>query len=92
VNRGEGFEFLTQFAMSGGRVGPLGLRPLAVDLEGGFGDIDSDIDGGGGFFHIADRVLTHSYGYELLANADALATVRVLSTGRVRLKLDYGLV
>jgi hypothetical protein len=39
-----------------------------------------------------DHVLTHPYEYELWAEADALATVRVLSTGRVRLKLGYGLV
>lgn len=75
VNCGEQFEFLAQFAVSGGRVGEHGLTALAVDLERSLGDIDSDIDSrrischiaGRISCHVADRVLTHPYEYELLA-------------------------
>ncbi len=62
-----------------------------MKLQGGFGDIDSGIGNGIFGFHSFDRVLTHSYIYELTAVAAALATVRVWTTGRARLWLGYGL-
>jgi hypothetical protein len=36
-----------------------------MDLEGGFGDIDSDMDMGGCWLHTIDSVLTLPYKYEL---------------------------
>jgi hypothetical protein len=63
-----------------------------MNLQRGLGDIDSDIDNSSVWLHIIDRVLTHPYKYELPAEAGALTTVRVWSTGRVRLKLGCGLV
>jgi hypothetical protein len=92
VNGREHFELLAQLCVTGGSVGKLGLTTFAVDLESRLGDIDSDIDISGICFHSIACVLTHPYEYELLAEADALATVGVLSTGRVPLKLGYGLV
>src|ERR1017187_7728305 len=79
------------------------LGDINPDINGGgvCFHMDSRDNGGGGCFYIysgdvcwhgVDRVLTHPYVYELRAEAGALATVRVLSTGRVRLRLGYGLV
>src|SRR5215213_6072703 len=70
---------------------------LEMNLEGGLGDIHSNIDGSGGFFHSRDQLvagqrdLTQPYACELAAGAAAQATVRVWSTGCARLMLGYGL-
>ena len=73
---------------------------LQMHLEGRFGDIDADILGNGSvFIHINLKlrmagklsVLTLPYACELTAEAVAQATVRVWSTGHVRLLLGYGL-
>ena len=67
------------------------LTASQIQLEGGFGDVDSDMDRSGLCFHIMANVLTHPYEYELSAWAGALATVRVWSKGPGRFLLGIGL-
>jgi hypothetical protein len=73
------------------------LMAVEMNLQGGLGDIHSDIDGGGDFFHSRDRLaagkrgLTQPYACELAAGAAVQATVRVWSTGSERLELGCGL-
>ena len=59
------FELFAKFFDVSWRVFEFRLLALTIDLEGGFGDIDSDMDSGDFWFHTTDSVLTHPYKYEL---------------------------
>ena len=52
MSAGQGLELFTQFSQIGRGVVPFDLGAAQMHLEGGFGDINSDIDGGGVCFHI----------------------------------------
>src|SRR2546430_1362779 len=78
--------------MTSGCVSQFDLGATQMDLKRGFSDVDSDIDGLVIGFHIIGRVLTHPYKYERSAEADALAAVRVWSTGHARFWLGCGLI
>jgi hypothetical protein len=65
VNRGCLLEVLGQQAQACGGIGELALAALQMNLQGGFGDIDSGIDNYIFGLHNFDRVRTHPYVYEL---------------------------
>src|SRR5256885_12234491 len=91
MNVGYSFQLLAQLEQASGLISELRLAALQMQLQGRFGHIDSGIDSNRYGLHSGDRVRTHPYVYELTVVADALATVRVWSTGRARFRLGYGL-
>src|SRR5712691_149141 len=91
MNVGYGLQFLAQLGQASRLIGELGLASLQMQLQARFGHIHSGIDSNRYGLHSYDRVRTHPYVYELTVEADALATVRVWSTGRARFRLGYGL-
>ncbi len=91
MNVGYGFQLLAQLDQASGLISELGLAALQMQLQARFSHIYSGIDSNRYGLHSGDRVRTHPYVYELTVVADALATVRVWSTGRARFRLGYGL-
>ena len=91
------FSRFGQLSVPFGVVFELELVAVEMHLESGFGDIHSNIDRSGSFYHSRDQLvagkgdLTQPYACELAAGAAAQATVRVWSTGSARLKLGTNL-
>ena len=68
-----------------GGIAQLDLRTTQMDLEGGFSDINADIDRIDSYIHIIltdnEACSNSSLQYELLVATNALAAVRVWSNG-----------
>jgi hypothetical protein len=60
-------KLVTEFCKAFNVIADFDLTAFEIHLEGGFGDVNSDMDGNGLSFHIMANVLTHPYEYELSA-------------------------
>ena len=76
-----------QFFVACRRVGQRILTVLEVELEGGLGNIQAGIDGGGIFGHSRKGCSAHSCTYERVVFAAAQSTVRVTDNRHERLWL-----
>ena len=87
VGAADGAQDFDQACVACGSVGQGSLSVLAMELEGGFGDIQANIDGGSFFRHDVHSVRSHSCTCERVVFAAAQSTVRVTDTRHERLQL-----
>ena len=89
MDEGKHTQAFDQLRMALGGVGQLDLAVLEVELEGGLGDVQADIDCGVGFRHKVRSVRAQSCTYEHVVFAAAQSTVRVTDIRHERLRLPH---